>query len=221
MKETSEEVRVYDVDNLIGAYKIMLEKPIDLFIVDIVLDADRKGDTSGVKLVNVIRTIPQYMFTPVIFVTSLEEPKMFAYSKLHCFSYLEKPFNQNEAKVIFKSALGYTTPRSENDILCMRKDGVLYPFQIDQIVYIESRNRSILVHREGGDTEQMPYMTCRRILEEADNSSLIQCSRGVIVNRNYVKAVDKTNHLLELKGCKERLDIGVTYSKQVLKNLSV
>lgn len=220
IKETSANIRVYDVDNLLGAYKVLLENVIDLFIVDIVLDTAKKGDTSGVKLVNIIRTMPQYMFTPVIFVTSLEDPKMFAYSKLHCFSYLEKPFSYGEAKEIFKSALGYTSPRSENDVLCLRKDGALYPFRIDQIAYIESVNRHLTIHKTNGDSVQMPYMTCKRILEEANNTSLFQCTRGVIVNRDCIKAVDRTNCVLELKGSKRHLDIGGTYAKQVLLDLA-
>lgn len=220
VKESSENTRIYDVDNIVGAYKVLLENVIDLFIVDIVLDVNKRGDTSGVKLVSIIRTMPQYMFTPVVFITSLEDPKMFAYSKLHCFGYLEKPFNKGEAKAIFESALGYTTPRSECDILCLRKEGALYPFKIDQIVYIESRNRNVTIHKVSGDSEKMPYMTCGQILEEANNTSLLQCSRGVIVNRDYVKSVDRTNCVLELRGVQKQLEIGVTYAKQVLDELA-
>lgn len=220
LRETSGDVKIYDVDNLQDAYKIMLENQIDLFVVDIVLDTDRRGDLSGVKLVSILRSIPQYRFTPVIFITSLEDPKLYAYSSLHCFGYLEKPFNRGDAKKLFHNALGYIAPKFENDILCMRKDGVLYPFKIDRIVYIESRNRLIKIHWDDGSTEDMPYMTCQQLLEEANNSSLLQCSRGVIVNKDYVKVVDKLNHTLELKGFPERLEIGVAYVAQVLKELS-
>lgn len=220
IQESAVNTRIYTVDNITGAYKLLLENVIDLFVVDIVLEPDKRGDTSGVKLVNIIRGIPQYMFTPVIFVTSLEDPKMFAYSKLHCFGYLEKPFNFREARTIIDKALKYTTPRNECDTLCLKKEGVLYPFPIDQIVYIESCNRSVFIHKADGDTERMPYMACRQILDEANNTSLLQCSRSVIVNRDYVKAVDRTNCILEMKGSGVRLDIGVTYAKQVLEDLS-
>lgn len=219
IRETSVHTKIYDVDNVLSAYKALLENVIDLFIVDIVLDTGKKGDISGVKLVNIIRSMPQYRFTPVIFVTSLEDPKMFAYRKLHCFSYLEKPFSYGEAKEIFKSALGYTSPRMENEVLCLRKDGVLYPFKIDQIAYIESVNRCLTIHKRNGESEQMPYMTCKRVLEEANNASLFQCMRGVIVNRDCIKAVDRTNCVLELKGSKKHLDIGATYARQVLSDL--
>ena len=220
VSETSTEITIYDVDNLMSAYKVLLEHTIDLFVVDIVLDTNRKGDISGVNLVNIIRNMPQYKFTPVVFVTSLEDPKMFAYSKLHCFSYLEKPFNRGETRNIFERALGYTTPRNEQEVLCLRKDGVLYPLHIDQIIYIECRNRSVIIHIRGGEIVCMPYMTCKQILDRANNSALFQCNRGIIANRNYIRTVDKANLIIELKECRKRLDIGVTYAKQVLDELS-
>ena len=49
-----------------------------MFLVDIILDEDKSSDTSGIKLVEGIRRIPKYMFTPVLFITSL-----FAYLDWH------------------------------------------------------------------------------------------------------------------------------------------
>jgi DNA-binding LytR/AlgR family response regulator len=113
--------------------------------------------------------------------------------------------------------LGYTTPRREQDILCLRKDGVLYPFRIDRIIYIESQNHNITIHEKDGKSEKMPYMTCRQILEEANNSALIQCSRGAIINRNYVKTIDKANRIIDLKGCGTQIVMGGVYVKNIIK----
>jgi len=217
--EISPGARIFTANNLQDAYGILLANTIDVFIVDIVLDTEKKGDISGVKMINVIRDIPQYMFTPVIFVTSLEDPKLFAYSSLHCFSYMEKPYNREEAKETIKRALEYTTPKKEQEMLCLRKDGILYPYKIDQILYIDSLNRNVTIHKTGGEIEKMPYLTCRQILEEANNPALLQCARGVIVNRNYVKSIDKTNRFITLKDSEERLDIGGTFLKSVTDEL--
>ena len=159
VQELSEEVLVYDVDNLQEAYQILLENTIDLFIIDIVLDRNKKNDISGVKLANVVRDIPYYAFTPIIFVTSLIDPKLFAYSNLHCFCYLEKPFSQEEARSVIRDAMEYSTPKKELSTFCLRKGGILFPIQVDDIVYIESFNRSILIYRKDGKTDKMPYMT--------------------------------------------------------------
>jgi DNA-binding LytR/AlgR family response regulator len=215
VSRSSAEVNIFDVNNIWDAYRILLEHTIDVFIVDIVLETEKQGDTSGMELVRIVRSIPQYRFTPVIFVTSLEDPQLFAYRNLHCFAYLEKPYDYDEIREIVRRALGYTTPRKDQEILCLKKEGVLYPFRIDKIVYIESCQRNVTIHKRGGKTEKMPYMTCNRILEAADNSALIQCSRGVIVNRHYVKTVDKLNRILDLRDSKIRLPIGGAYASNV------
>lgn len=217
--ETSLEVEIFTAGNLQEAYSILLENIIDVFIVDIVLDRNQKGDISGVRMVNVIRDIPHYMFTPVIFVTSLEDPQMFAYSNLHCFSYLEKPYNKEDAKAIITTALRYSTPKKEMDVLCLRREGIIYPFKVADIIYIESTNRNVTIHKNDGTVEKMPYMTCKNILQEARNSALLQCSRGVLVNRNYIKLLDKTNRFIVLKDCADTLDIGRSYLKDVIAQI--
>lgn len=219
VQELSREVLVYDVDNLQEAYQILLENTIDLFIIDIVLDRNKKNDISGVKLANVVRDIPYYAFTPIIFVTSLMDPKLFAYSNLHCFCYLEKPFSQEEARSVIRDAMEYSTPKKEMSTFCLRKGGILFPIQVDDIIYIESFNRSILIYRKDGKTDKMPYMTCRQILQEAGNSSLLQCNRSVIVNKNYIWSVDRVNRYIVLRDCGKQVDIGVTYLKKVMSEL--
>lgn len=219
VQELSKEVSVFDVDNLQEAYQILLENTIDFFIIDIVLDHNKKGDISGVKLANVVRDIPYYAFTPIIFVTSLMDPQMFAYKNLHCFSYLEKPFSTDEAKAVIGDAMEYSTPKKETNTLCLRKGGILFPFNVDSILYIESLNRNIVIYKKDGKIDTMPYMTCRQVLQEAGNSSLLQCNRSVIVNKNYVWSVDRVNRYIVLRDCEKRVDIGVTYLKKVMNEL--
>ena len=71
--EVNAEAVVYTASEVNVAYQIMMEKNVDAFLVDIILDVTKPGDTSGIKIVEKIRTIPQYMFAPVIFITSLED----------------------------------------------------------------------------------------------------------------------------------------------------
>lgn len=219
VQELSGEVAVYDVDNIQEAYQILLENTIDFFIIDIVLDRNKKNDISGVKLANVVRDIPYYAFTPIIFVTSLMDPKLFAYSNLHCFCYLEKPFSKDEAKSVIRDAMEYSTPKKEMSTFCLRKGGILFPIHVDNIIYIESFNRSIIIYKSDGKSDKMPYMTCRQILQEAGNSSLLQCNRSVIVNKKYIWSVDRVNRYIELRECGKRVDIGVTYLKKVMNEL--
>ena len=48
--EVNGDVAVYTAGSLNPAYKILLEKTIDAFLVDIILDTKKPGDTSGIRL---------------------------------------------------------------------------------------------------------------------------------------------------------------------------
>lgn len=95
---------IYTAMDVASAYKILLTHTIDVFLVDIILDTSLRVDTSGIRLVEKLRTIPRYMFTPVIFVTSLEDPAMYAYTDLNCISYIEKPFDTSQVLRVVEKA---------------------------------------------------------------------------------------------------------------------
>ena len=99
---------VFCVDNSDDALACAMKHEIDLFLVDIILDGSNANDVSGIQLVDSLRKYSHYEFTPVIFITSLVDQAMTAFHNLHCFDYIEKPFDfekveitvDNEKKVI-------------------------------------------------------------------------------------------------------------------------
>lgn len=54
---------LYKAENISEAYRIAMEKNIDVFIVDVVLDTKVLGDVSGIVFVDRIRTVPRYRFS--------------------------------------------------------------------------------------------------------------------------------------------------------------
>ncbi|MBD5395958.1 MAG: response regulator transcription factor [Lachnospiraceae bacterium] len=219
VQAAEENAEVYTASDVTHAYEILMEKSIDVFLVDIILDTTRPGDTAGVRLVERIRKIPKYMFTPVIFVTSLEDPTMYAYTDLNCMGYIEKPFEPDRIIKLVEKALNYTTAREKEISITFRKDGILYPVRLKEIVYMESQNHVIHVHLRDGSELEIPYKTCKQILQETDEGSLLQCSRSTIVNREYVQGVDVPNRYLMLKEGFGMLDIGGRYKKKILVEL--
>ena len=219
VQAAGENAEVFTATDVTHAYEILMEKSIDVFLVDIILDTTRPGDTAGVRLVERIRKIPKYMFTPVIFVTSLEDPTMYAYTDLNCMGYIEKPFEPERIIKLVEKALNYTTAREKEISITFRKDGILYPVRLKEIVYMESQNHVIHVHLRDGSELEIPYKTCKQILQETDEGSLLQCSRSTIVNREYVQGVDVPNRYLMLKEGFGMLDIGGRYKKKILAEL--
>lgn len=214
--EVNPSVTVYTADNLSTAYQILIEKTIDVFLADIILDTQKPGDTSGVRLVERIRTIPKYMFTPVLFVTSLEDATNYAYTDLNCLGYIEKPFSPDRVKKLVEKALNYSTVKDQDATFCFRKDGILYPVKVRNILYIESLNHVITIHMVKGGTLTIPYKPCKDLLDEVDTDRLIQCSRNAIVNKDYILNVDVANRYISLEGTDKLIEIGITFKKKVL-----
>lgn len=219
VRAAGENAEIYTACDVTHAYEILIEKTIDVFLVDIILDTAKPGDTAGVRLVERIRKIPKYMFTPVIFVTSLEDPTMYAYTDLNCMGYIEKPFEPERIIRLVEKALNYTTAREKETSITFRKDGILYPVRLKEVVYMESRNHVMHVHLTDGSEMEIPYKTCRQILKETDEKKLVQCSRSTIVNWGYVQGVDTANRFLMLKEGFGMLDIGGRYKKKILAEL--
>lgn len=209
-------VVVYTADNTATAYQILMERTIDLFLVDIILDEDKSSDASGVKLVEQIRTITKYMFTPVLFITSLEDSTGYAYKDLNCLGYVEKPFSPEHVKQLVKKAFHFPAMKSQSTTFCFRKDGILYPVKIADIVYMDSANHVINIHTANGDVLEVPYKTLKEILDEMDADCMMQCSRRAIVNKDYILNLDIANRYITLKNSSEKLEIGKVFRKKVL-----
>lgn len=213
--------KVFLADNTADAYKVAMESSIDVFLVDIILDRNRKGDTSGIKYVEKIRSIERYMFTPIIFITSLEDPELYAYRNLHSFGYIEKPFHYNMVADLLEQALYYRTKREDDTTLFFRKDGILYPVKCSEVRYMELVNKVITINMVTGDELKIPYKSFREILSDANFSKFMQCSRNCVVNVDYIANIDKTNRFIAIKNSKKTIEIGLTFAKRVFKELGI
>lgn len=210
-----ENVAIYAVQSAEQAYSILMERTIDIFMVDIILNVNDPGDMSGMQIVEKLRSIPKYMFTPVLFITALEDPTMYAYTNLNCLGYIEKPFEPEKVLKLLKKALCYTTNRGEDVFLSFRKDGLVYPVDVKKIVYMETNNHVMSIHVSDGECLEIPYITCKQILNKTDTDCLIQCSRNTLVNKNYVSGIDVANRYIILKDDFGVIGIGVTYRKRI------
>lgn len=221
VKGIDSEIEVFEFSSLEHAYDMALENTIDVFLVDIILDSDDRSDISGLHFVDRIRTIAQYEFTPVIFITALEDPKLYAYSELHSFSYLEKPFQTEQVREAVEKALRFPRSRRKDKPLFFRKEGILYSLRCSEIVYIENVKHQVYFHRVNGEVITMPYKALKQILEEADDSELLQCNRNVIINREYIHSIDIMNRFIMLKGIEKPINIGRTHLKKVSRLFNI
>lgn len=209
VSELAQDIMIYMASNVHKAYQIAMENHIHLFLVDIILCPDIPGDVLGLSFAQEIREIKKYQFTPIVFITSLEDPKLYSYSQLHCFKYIEKPFSVEQVRRTVAKALEFPTIDEEERFVYFRKDGIIYAKCIKDIIYIENGRRRVVIHCRN-DILEIPYKTCDEILREMDSKRFIQCSRYVIINRKYIEEIDYTNRYIKLKYIDAPIEIGVT-----------
>lgn len=212
------DLQVYYASDVKTAYQLALENHMHLFLVDIILDTHSPGDVSGLEFAKEIRGITKYKFTPLIFITSLEDPKLYSYSQLHCFGYIEKPFSIAQVRDTILGALEYPVKEDDDKYVYFRKEGIVYSAYVKDIVYIESSRRKIKIHCVNDELE-IPYKTCEEMLKDLDSASFIQCSRYCIVNKRYIEQIDYTNRFIKLKYVDEQIEIGRIMQKELKKRL--
>lgn len=213
IREISVKNVVFECSDIKVAYQYAVEKNIDLFIIDIILDASRPGDSAGLKFVDGIRRIDRYTFTPVIFVTSLEDARLYTYEKLHCYSFIEKPFDPNKLKEMVIQCLNFPSVEQKRKTMYFRKEGIILAVDREDISYVESISHVLNIHTIQGDLLSIPYVTLKKFLSDADSDDFIQCSRSTVVNRCHIKNIDITNRVIQIKNQMGTVEIGIMYKK--------
>ncbi|MDD6658161.1 MAG: response regulator, partial [Lachnospiraceae bacterium] len=176
VEEIRTDVVVKTAFKLEDAIILTAKNDIDLFMVDIILDTSNPGDVSGIKFVEHIRTFPKYKYTPIIFITSLEDPELHAYSDFHCYYYVEKPYDVKKVSKVISEALEIPKASKEIPNVFFRKEGILYKKKISEIIYIENSRTGQTVYCTNGNLK-LPYKPMKLILDELGKEWFVQCNR--------------------------------------------
>ena len=216
--EVDPEIVVHRAVNQNEAYACAMRISIDLFLIDIMLDPKNPGDVSGMRFANRIRMVERYKYVPMIFITALEDARLYAYSDLHCYYYLEKPYDAKKAWEVITEALEVPQKKNLPHDVFFRKDGILFKKNITEVVYIENVRSGQTVCFTDGKLK-LQYKPTKVILEELDSERFVQCSRYAIVNSDFIDAIDMVNRYILLKGNFGRIEIGITFKKKFLEAL--
>ena len=218
--EVDPEIVVHRAVNQNEAYACAMRISIDLFLIDIMLDPKNPGDVSGMRFANRIRMVERYKYVPMIFITALEDARLYAYSDLHCYYYLEKPYDAKKAREVITEALEVPQKKNLPHDVFFRKDGILFKKNITEVVYIENVRSGQTVCFTDGKLK-LQYKPTKVILEELDSERFVQCSRYAIVNSDFIDAIDMVNRYILLKGNFGRIEFGITFKKKFLEALKV
>lgn len=218
VKEVEASAVIYETVGEEEAYAIAMKHTIDLFLVDIILHPEIMGDQSGADFAQEIRAVEKYLFTPIIIITSLYDPKMCMYSSVHCYRFIEKPFDAEKVKETIREAIKYHTVNTRKRNIYFHVDGLLEMVALDEIMYIESKDHKLHITTKR-EHFCVPYKSCKAMLEELDSDDFIKCSRGTIVNLSYIKTVDTVNRMIHLKESERVLEIGPIMKKSFMNKI--
>ena len=207
-------IEVFHVANYSDACKIIFKERITVFLVDIILERGDPNDASGLDFIRLLRENSQYEFSPVIVTTAVADSKLYAYDRLHCFQYLEKPFYEDQVREAIIQALKIPQKEEGERYIHLRDDDTILAQKVDEIVYIYYKSRKLILRGVDG-VSIFYYRSLREIKGQLFSSHFIQCNRNTIVNRKFIWKIDVKNSRLKLKGNYGDLLIGTTYKRKV------
>ncbi len=216
IQNIDENIQTLTTDKLGEAFQYAVQNNINLFIVDIVLNPRNLNDTSGMDFVESLRELSKYKYVPIIFVTGLNEPRLYAYEGLHCYQYIQKPLLYSEVEKIVRETLDFTRVVEKDTPLKIKQDGILYVIPKHEVIYANSRASKMTIVTIKGKYSFF-YLSCNTLMDMLQMSNFTKCNRSTIINCDYIASVDDRKNLVEIKGCTEKLRIGKNFKKAFLK----
>lgn len=175
-------------------------------MVMIHLDA---GGEDGWQVASLVRGMPGYSLTPIVFLARDRRYERQAFYEYHCYDYLVKPIRQEEIIKLVYPFLAQLFAREREERMRIKTDGVTRLIPVRDILYIESNNRCVWIHTEK-EVLAVPYLSLQHCRMEHPEV-FVQCHRSILVNRRFVKRVDYRGKEIRLPGC--RVEIGQRYEE--------
>ena len=172
----------------------------NIIIIDIIMKR-----INGIETTKILR---KYGYAGVIiFLTSSKEFALDSF-KVEALNYILKNESDDRFNKIFLKAVEQVYKNSNKNIIISAKPQSKV-INLDNIVYMESLNKKVILHKVSGDLEEVNCVF-KDIYEKVKEYGFIRCHKSYIVNIKYVQTFNK----LECKLQKDVIiPIGRKYSK--------
>ena len=166
----------------------------DIFYLDIALN-NEDNNYDGLSVGKFIRSVSIYKNTPIVYVTSFTDKINFAVNRLHCYSYLVKPYTHEDVANSLTDIIDSDLIK-EKPISFKNGDGIIFKVLPSDIVRIDSDNHGITVH-----TNSYSFNTRHFSLDsilEIIPKYFVRCHRKHVINLKLVSNYDKTTNLINI-----------------------
>ena len=181
----------------------------DIFILDIQL-SPAQDELNGITFAQYIRSLPHYKTTPILFITCTSGNIHACINNVHCYSYLEKPYDKTALISAIQSILDTFSDLNTKQYLSTKLlNDVTIRILFSNIIFIEAHGHYLnFICSDGSFTSNSH--TLNSIANLLPNY-FIRCHRKYIVNLNYITSYDKTNLYIHLQN--HVIAIGRHYKK--------
>lgn len=201
VKNINASLVIYDTGAAKAALLMATEDKIDMFILDIQLE-----DYSGIELALQLREIDIYKLTPIIFVSGDISKELDAYRQIHCYSFIEKPFKEKDIRQVLEDT-NYGIINEERCIkLKLKQKNITYVIRENDIIFIEKKNRILLIKTISEDINYSSLSL--RLIQEQLSTDFLQCHKGFVINKTFIRKIDKDKKLVYLDSVDYNIPIG-------------
>ena len=219
--ENSPGARIYWCTRAVEAMNLLFSIRMDIVIADLLIRKEEGVDSEGLRLLEHLRRIEDYVLLPILIVAEMEDVRFHAYHRLHSYAYFQTPLNKDEFRTVLRRlviGIEWNLRRQETmeKRLYFRKNSELYIVEERELVRFETHSHSGHVVTVG--TEFDVDIRSLRGNKMLSSGCFVRCSRCDYVNPRFIKKVDRKKVIL-------RDELGVIYltssgRREVLKKIS-
>lgn len=195
LEELEPRLTVHKAGKGAKALDVICTNPIDLALLDVELP-----DMNGFSLANRIRSMEEYDFLPLVFITGTDANPLAAHKRYHCYDYIKKPFGSKTfCQIIEPLAKGLlrrkqngqeTDKKREKAVLLETKEEVLVVKYRD-LLFAEISGRNITVHMRDKKVNGIK-MKLEDFIQHIGSSDFKRCHKSYAVN---ICAIDRLKKL--------------------------
>ena len=219
IKSNFVDVRIYEVTSEKEALKIINEKEVHLFFIDIHLK-----DSSGLELAKKIRQHKNHSLTGIVFVTGEVIHIIEAFKGIHCYDFIVKPYKEKDiidiVDVFFNSKPLSSIKEGKYSFIDIDSSISIKLYHND-IIYIEYIDKCCYIHTIGG-VYNVKRTSLSKLLKSLNDNEIIQTHRSFAVNIKYVTKIEKTYEKvwsINMRGSENMFLLSYTYRQAFLRRI--
>lgn len=214
IREVNRRADIITTDSILEGYKMVRKRTVSLLITSLELNAVRRNEYPGIRLIRQIRKHARYQFLPIVALSLSEDQQEYLYGDLNCVGYFTNPINERLFKNLVERMLRYEEIPDEENVFSARKHNIRYVVRVKDLMYVECYDRALHIHVQDGSVFEVSQKPIHYIIKEARSKSLLRCARGTLVNMDHIYKINFYGHRIILDDDTE-IRIGGRFLKKV------